>query len=429
MNGKAQAVNETATHAAASQAEPPRVGGDRRTPALVGVIWALLVINTLGSQGSTTLVPIPRPVVQMVTMGAVLLAFALALLLNPRVRVRPSAYLLLLTLLLVVSVVASAQLESGFGALFRCARLALFIGTLWLLTRWWNDAMAFVRNHVRALCAVLLTVAAGLAIAPGMALPPETEERLVGVLWPLPAPLIGQYAAVVTGLAVVLWLGRRTDGRSVLLITGPAMVLLMLSHTRTAMVGLLAGLLVAGLSLVTTHRRARLSVLCGVTGGALAMALFGEAVRSWLERGQSAEDIANFTGRAKVWDALLDAPRPLVEQLFGVGLTNKSFDGLPIDSSWLAVYHDQGVIGVALVAAFLGTLVVAAALRPPSIERACAIFLIVYCLLASFTEAGLGDASAYLLNLTVAAALLSRDARQARVPGHWDMSDIRHQTE
>jgi hypothetical protein len=31
----------------------------------------------------------------------------------------------------------------------------------------------------------------------------------------------------------------------------------------------------------------------------------------------------------------------------------------------------------------------------------------VYCLVAAYTEAGLGDASPYLLNLTLAAALLT----------------------
>ena len=35
-----------------------------------------------------------------------------------------------------------------------------------------------------------------------------------------------------------------------------------------------------------------------------------------------------------------------------------------------------------------------------------ALFLIIYCLFASFTETGMGEASPYLLDLTVAASLL-----------------------
>ena len=75
------------------------------------------------------------------------------------------------------------------------------------------------------------------------------------------------------------------------------------------------------------------------------------------------------------------------------------------------MYHEQGLVGAALAVAFLATLIIVAALRPPSVHRACALFLIVYCLIASYTEAGLGDASPYLLNLTVAAALLTSGAR------------------
>jgi hypothetical protein len=96
--------------------------------------------------------------------------------------------------------------------------------------------------------------------------------------------------------------------------------------------------------------------------------------------------------------------------LFGVGLGDKSFGGLPIDDSWLAVYNEQGLIGVSLVAVFLLVLGGVALLRPPSLQRACAIFLISYCALASYTEAGLGDASPYLLHLALAASLLMTPA-------------------
>jgi hypothetical protein len=116
-----------------------------------------------------------------------------------------------------------------------------------------------------------------------------------------------------------------------------------------------------------------------------------------------------------VWDALLAAPRTLSQEIFGIGLTNKSFNGLPIDSSWLAVYHEQGYLGLALVIGYLLTFFAVIALRPPSITRAIALFLVVYSVVASYTEAGLGDASPYLLNLTIAAVLLAR-VRPERAP-------------
>ncbi|WP_040905991.1 membrane protein [Streptomyces griseoflavus] len=387
-----------------------------RMPKAVGTAWGLLVLNTLGSAGAETIVPLPRSLIQMVTMGALAAAFVLALAVNLRLRVRPSAFLLLLTLLLVPSVISSADLESGFGALFRCARLALFVGTLWLLSRWWDGGPGFVRHHIRMYFLVLCSVAAGLVVSPGAAMPELYGGRLVGALWPLTPPQIGQYAAVITGLSVLLLLGGRTDRRSAALVALPALVLLALTHTRTATLGLLAGLVLAIGSLVLTSAAARRFFTWAVACAAVAAVGFGSVLQAWFLRGQSQENFASLTGRAKVWDALLAAPRTTSEYVFGAGLGDKSFGGLPIDNSWLAVYHEQGVFGVALVAAAVAVLGGVALLRPPSLSRACAIFLISYCAIASYTEAGLGDASPYLLHLTVAASLLAAPAATSAVP-------------
>lgn len=389
------------------------VGGrtPRADPRLVGWIWALLVFNTLGSTGAVTVVPLPRLGVQAMTMGALAVAFVLALSLNPKIRIRPSAYLLLLTLMLFVSFLSSASLESGIGALLRCARFAVFVATLWLLTTWWDGSLTFVRHHIRVLAVVLLSVALGIVVSPGIAFPESYGGRLVGAVWPLTAPQVGQYAAIAAGLTILLWLGRCTSGRTVLLIAGPSTALLLLSHTRTAAVGFLAALGIAGLSLILTTRRARKVFGLTVAATGVATLAAAPALRTWFQRGQTDENFSDLTGRAKVWDALLAEPRTLGERLFGVGLTDKSFDGLPIDSSWLAVFHEQGYVGVALVTTFLATLLVVALLRPPSLERACALFLISYTLVASYTEAGLGDASPYLLHLAVAAGLLARPLR------------------
>ncbi|HEV7648330.1 MAG TPA: O-antigen ligase domain-containing protein [Actinophytocola sp.] len=383
---------------------------------MVGVAWALLVVNTLGSQQVVTVLSIPRPVMQVVTMGSMAVAFVLALLVNPRVRIRPSAYLLLLTLLALMSVVGSSSLESGLGALFRWGRLMIFVATLWLLSYWWDGTLTLVRKHIKALMAVLVTVAAGLVVAPGLALPDEYGGRLVGAVWPIAAPQVGQYAAVAAGLVFVLWLSKSTDARSAVLIGGPAVVLLLLSHTRTATIGLLVGLAVASLSLLLTSVRARRAFTRGIICVGVVAVAFGPAVEAWLQRGQDSENFASLTGRAKTWDALLAAPRTWAEQTFGVGLSNKSFNGLPIDNSWLSVYHEQGLVGVVLVALFVITLLMVAALRPPSPSRACAIFLIVYCIASSYTESGLGDASPYLLHLVVAASLCVPTASNSPKP-------------
>ncbi|MFC9342594.1 O-antigen ligase domain-containing protein [Streptomyces sp. NPDC057020] len=392
-----------------------RPGG---TPKAVGIVWALLGLNTLGSAGAKTVVAIPRSLIQMATMGALVAAFALALALNPRLRIRPSAFVFLLTLLLVPSLIASVQMGLGVGALFRCARLALFVATLWLLSRWWDGSLTFVRHHIRMYFAVLVLVAAGLAVSPATAMPEYYGGRLVGALWPLTPPQIGQYAAVVIGLAVLLLLGRRTTGAGAAVVIVPSLVLLAMTHTRTATLGLLIGLVLAIGSLVLTSAAARRFFAWAVLCATVAAVVFSSALRAWFLRGQSQENFANLTGRAKVWDALLSAPRTTGERVFGTGLGDKSFDGLPIDNSWLAVYDEQGLVGVTLVAAIVIVLGGVALLRPPSLPRACAIFLIGYCGISSYTEVGLGDASAYLLHLALAASLLALPAPAALLPTH-----------
>ncbi|MFD7534686.1 O-antigen ligase domain-containing protein [Streptomyces sp. NPDC059819] len=406
MRGNPRRTGLPGGHAVAGTkaAAEPRSAGP---PKLVGMVWGLLILNTLGSAGAQTVIPLPRSLIQLVTMGSLVTAFALALALNRRVCLRPSAPLFLLTLLLVSSVISSAHLESGFGALFRCARLALFVGTLWLLSRWWGGGTTFVRPHIRMYFAVLGSVAVGLAVSPGAAMPGLYGGRLVGAVWPLTPPQIAQYAAVIIGLTVLLVLGRRTERTSAAVVVVPSLALLALTHTRTATLGLLIGLTLAIGSLVLTSAAARRFFTWTLLCAAVTAVGFSSALQTWFLRGQSKESFSDLTGRAKVWDALLAAPRTTGEQLFGVGLGDKSFGGLPIDNSWLAVYNEQGLIGIALVAALILVLIGVALLRPPSLERACAIFLISYCAIASYTEAGLGDASPYLLHLTLAASLLA----------------------
>ena len=61
---------------------------------------------------------------------------------------------------------------------------------------------------------------------------------------------------------------------------------------------------------------------------------------------------------------------------------------------------------------FLVLLLLLGITHPRGPRRAVALFLVTYCLVASITETGLGDASPYMLELVVAAALLAAPARE-----------------
>ena len=58
-----------------------------------------------------------------------------------------------------------------------------------------------------------------------------------GVLWDIPATEVAHYAAVTAGLVIVLWLGGMLRGWVALLAAIAGVTLIVLTHTRTALVG------------------------------------------------------------------------------------------------------------------------------------------------------------------------------------------------
>jgi hypothetical protein len=253
------------------------------------------------------------------------------------------------------------------------------------------------------LSVVLGSVLLGLVVAPGHAL---GGGRLSGVLWAIPPTQVAHYAAVTLGLVTVLWLCGVMRGRPamwVIVITG---IILVLTHTRTALVAVVAGIAVAGLSLIVAKSRVRkFFAAASVTVSIVVITLSG-FLTAWLARGEGTQQISDLTGRTKVWAPLLAFPRTKFQEIFGFGLSNSSFNGLPIDSNWLASYQEQGLFGVGVCAAMLLFLFITAYFQPRGVQRALGLFLVSYCLVASFTEVGFTDASTYLLELALAASLL-----------------------
>lgn len=380
---------------------------DRWVQRRVSLIWGLLFFNGLGYLGASV-VPLPRQVAQVFTMGALGLALLLAVRLNPRLDIRPNLMLALATILAVLALMTSTRGLAGVGALLRSARFLCFVAVLWLLTPWWGRRDLLVaRCHLRALIVVSGSVLLGLLVAPGLALSGAGQGRLVGSLWPIPAPQVAEYAALAAGMALVLWLSGAMSRGPALLIASIGVSMLLASQTRTALVGLVAGLAAAAITSFAFQRRFRKAAVAGLALLPVAVVGVGPAFFAWFTREQSAEQLAGLTGRREVWTMLLQAPRPEFNQWFGFGLSDKSFGGLSVDSTWLAAYHDVGLVGVAIVAATFALLLVVPSFRPPGPARAVATFLVVYCLVASYTEVGLGDASNYLLALVAAASMVT----------------------
>jgi O-antigen ligase len=390
-----------------------------RAPAVAGPllkgplpVWIALYVNVMPFRGLSIL-PIPQPLGQAVAQGMLLVALLLALLANPGLVVRPNVFLTLLTAMAVLAVTVSLHNEFLVGSSYRALRLVLFVLVLWVLTPWWGRPdLPLLRAPLLCLRVILALVLLGALVAPGAAF--SFEGRLSGVIWPVVAPQVAHYAAVLLGCTAVLWFTRVVTGRTMLVTLAAAGAALVATHTRTALLGLVLGLVVAGASLFVGHARVRRTTVVALLAALAMGTVFSPLIVSWLTRGQSSQDLSQLTGRTKVWEAVAERQATTVQQIFGTGLGDKSFGGLPIDSNWVATNVELGRVGVALVVAFLLVLVLAAFARPAGPRRAIALLLVVYCVTASYTETGLGDASPYLLDLTVAASLVAVPAGIAR---------------
>jgi hypothetical protein len=380
----------------------PAEARERSVRRRVFAAWGLLYFNTL-TFVSGGILHIPSHVGKALAQGSLPLAILVALTVNPKVKVRPNVFLCLLGLLVLDAVITSIQ-PQHLGTVYRSFRLAEFVAALWLLTPWWGrHDMLLLRYHLRCLYVTLGSVLLGLLIAPGHAL---AGHRLSGVIWPMGPTQVAQYAAVAVGVTIVLWLARLVSGRATLAGVILAVAVLILTHTRTALVSLLAGILLAGLSLFTINARVRRFFAAGAAVVAIGVITVAGLVSAWLARGESAQGLTTLTGRTNFWALVLNQPRTRFQEIFGFGLSNASVNGLPIDSNWLASYMMQGLFGVIVCAMILAFLFAAAFLQPHGVRRALALFLVTYCTVASYTEVGFTDASTYTLHLTVAASLL-----------------------
>ncbi|MGN6576024.1 MAG: O-antigen ligase family protein [Nocardioides sp.] len=403
-------------------------------PGLLVAAWGALFVNAIGfGAGGGMLVPLPDIGGKLVAQGSLLLALLLALALNRRVLLRRNLFLVLLTGLAVLALMVSIHNHFAFGSTYRAVRLLLFIAVLWLLSPWWGrQDMLLLRVHRRLVWGALAMTITGVLVAPGLAF--SFEGRLASVLWPIWPTQVAHLGAILFGTTLVLWVCHVISGRNALFTLAVAGAVIVATHTRTAILATLIGLAVATLSLFVGHVRARRLSAVGVIGLVALASFFASGLTAWAMRGQTVREARQLTGRTEVWSAILDSTRPRMEQLFGAGLSNQSFNGLAIDSTWLGMYVDQGLVGVVILATILLVLLIMASTHERGPHRAVALFLVVYCMVASITETGPGSATTYTLDLAVAAALLAPSGtgkylgvgRQDGGDGRWNLHSRKH---
>jgi hypothetical protein len=370
--------------------------------------WSLLVLNVLtwSSGPSYPILPIPNSVGKMITQGSLTVALLLALTVNPRVVLRPNIYMFLTTLLSLGTLVSLLQAEYLKGTSYRTFRFLEFVVVLWLLSPYFGRSDYLIaRLHLKVMTWIVASITLGLIISPGAAL--GNNGRLQGILWPIASTQAAHYSAITLGMAIILWFCGQLSGRKTLALVLVATTLLLLAHTRTALAACVAGVLIGGLSLIVVNPRVRKLFLGIIVVGTVVAMTASSAITSWLERGQESNgQLSNLSGRTNFWAPILVEPRTRFQELFGFGVSNGLFNGHPVDSNWFLSYQDQGLYGVAICALILIFLMMTGFFETRNLNRSLALFLITYCLIASFTEVGFTGATPYSLDLTVAASLL-----------------------
>jgi hypothetical protein len=382
----------------------PAQARERWAVRKVGTAWGLLFLNVLTFAPHVSVLPIPSSMGKVITQGALPVALLVALTANRKLMIRPSIFLCLVSLLGIEAILTVMSAQYLRSTAYRTFRLEEFVATLWLLSPYFGRRdMLLVRCHLKTMLVLLGSVLLGLMIAPGRAL---NGGRLGGAIWPIPSTQVAHYAAVTLGMVLVLWFCGRMGGRAAAVIIVLSVIILLLTHTRTALVGALGGILIGGLSLIVSTRRVSkfFTIALGIV--AVAVLTSSAAITNWLARGQGTSQLTGLSGRTSFWGPLLDFPRNKFQEIFGFGLSNDTFSGLPIDSNWFDSYQNQGLFGVVVCALILIFLYVAAGFHPRGVQRALALFLTTYCLIASFTEIGFTSASPYMLDVAVAASLL-----------------------
>ena len=170
----------TLTLTAQTREKPPetrQVAPPDKRLRRVAVVWALLFLNTMPFAKGTLLLPLPHAVGALITQGSLVVAFVLALSVNPKCFIRPSWFLGLYTLLGLVSVMMSIRFV-GLGTTYRGFRLVAFLAVLWLLTPWWRDrGLVLLRSQLTVLTAILRFVGARRCDRTEPGFRPELQQR------------------------------------------------------------------------------------------------------------------------------------------------------------------------------------------------------------------------------------------------------------
>ena len=130
-----------------------------------------------------------------------------------------------------------------------------------------------------------MTVLVGVAFSPTKAFGAAGGGRLGGIIWPIQPTQVAHYAAMLVGMTVVLWLAGVSRSRWTGVVLAGAFGVLILTHSRTALVAMLAGILAGGLSLFLSRKRVRRAVVVTILVVGIGALSFSPLITRWFDKG------------------------------------------------------------------------------------------------------------------------------------------------
>lgn len=376
----------------------------RRLVISVGSVFLILVIGVVPWRydviysGGADIVVVAKAIVGLV-------AFLSAAILRMRVSTVYRVGLGPASLILIVASLSllGSFISGHFGTtLVLVARMILLVGTVLLLLtciRWDYAIGAF------------LTATGILAITAAVTgLGTATTGRLSGGIPQLhPNELSALASVTLIGLVVLtLKTGFRYWNVAAML---ALLAIVAASGSRSPLIGLAVATTVALLTNGRLQRQIATALIAGVPAVYAAL-VFTDILGSIATRGGTEDAASALDSRWDAWKPVLAWPWGSWKKWIGQGLSVKEvkvdvkwLDTQVLDSSWVSLLAQAGIVGTALIALLIvwGILV---ALTSPQ-RRGLLLPLLLFVIIRSFTESGLVDSTVQLVLLLMTTSLLT----------------------
>jgi O-Antigen ligase len=334
-----------------------------------------------------------------------LIAFGLAFALHATRRVVGSVGIISLSFLaaiIIISTIGAYAADDITASLVLSIRLAIVAATVVLIVK--SAPPLMVLNALLAAMGAVAIFAAITGAQHGL-----SSGRLSGGIPNFQANVLAGLAAPpAVGLGA--YIARRGIRPWNIALLAVLIGIVFATGSRTALLVVFIGIIIAFLSANHVPTSTAIAALIA-TPFIYSLLAFTNTIPQVFSRGQDADQLLSLSTRTVAWNAVFAIPIDSWPKWIGVGLAAKTvavqerFRNVQVlDSSWVSVLAQAGIIGTLLLGIWLAIAVIESLARPDL--RALTFPLLVVLIIRSITESGLVDSSAtFLLFLTIALVL------------------------